>query len=251
MKLSFVIPAYNEEKNIGDCVGTILAEIERFKNDSPYAASTDFEVIVVNNASIDRTGEIARNAGARVVDESKKGILWARKAGLEASEGDIIANIDADNRIPTGWIQLVVDYFMKMPDLLALSGPLNYYDSPAYVRVSTRIFYCIGYAFDKIFHVGKSGMLQGGNYAIRKSVLQKIGGYDTSITFYGEDTDIATRVCAIGKIIWTFKLSMNSSGRRIEKEGLLHMGCTYAMNYLWATFFKKPFSMEYKDHRDK
>src|SRR5690606_40953631 len=64
MKLAFVIPAYNEEALIGKCLDSVVAEIAR--------AGVDAQIIVVNNASTDRTGEIARSyPSIRVVDEPK------------------------------------------------------------------------------------------------------------------------------------------------------------------------------------
>ncbi len=260
MKISFVIPAFNEEKNIPDCVRSIQAEIERFKmtrkdnvsksetdkTKDAILADFDFEIIVVNNNSKDNTKEVALALGVTVVDESNKGIIWARKAGLEASTGDIIANIDADNRVPKGWLTTVYWYFEKDPDLLALSGPLEYYDSPAYIRFGTYFFYVFGYIFDKIIKLlfGISGLFQGGNYIVKKDAMKQIGGYDTSIVFYGEDTDIGKRISKIGKKIWTFDLPMLSSGRRIQQEGIVVMGYKYAINYLWTTFSKKPFHGE-------
>ena len=78
MKLAFVIPAYNEEVLIGKCLESVVAEIKR--------SGADADVIVVNNASKDRTGEIARSfEGVRVVDEPNKGLVNARHAGFAAS----------------------------------------------------------------------------------------------------------------------------------------------------------------------
>jgi hypothetical protein len=78
----------------------------------------------------------------------------------------------------------------------------------------------------------------------------KIGGYDTRIIFYGEDTDIAKRIRSVGKVKWTFKLPMYTSGRRLKEQGILFSGATYAINYLWPILFSKPFSHTYKDIRE-
>jgi glycosyltransferase involved in cell wall biosynthesis len=75
MKLSFVIPAHNEEETIGQCLLSIMRELER--------GSYNIEVIVVNNASTDATGEIARRyPGVVVVDEPKKGLERVMGSGL-------------------------------------------------------------------------------------------------------------------------------------------------------------------------
>src|SRR5690606_34277315 len=122
MKLAFVIPAYNEEALIGKCLESVLAEIKR--------SGADADVIVVNNASKDRTGEIARSfEGVRVVDEPKKGLVNARHAGFAASEGyELVANIDSDTIVPEGWLDTVLSEFAKDPKLVCLSGPYVYYD---------------------------------------------------------------------------------------------------------------------------
>ena len=244
MKISFVIPAYNEEKRIADCLSSVLKEISNYKYNT--------EVVVVNNASKDRTKEIASSfQGVKVVDEYNKGLVWARKCGMDNSTGGLIANIDADVLVPEGWLKKVMDEFEKDKKLVALSGPYIYYDLSLWQRAWVRIFYYLGYFSylinSKIIKIG--GMLQGGNFIVRRDALEKIGGYDTTITFYGEDTDIAKRIYAVGKVKWTFKLPMYTTGRRLAEEGMITMGIKYAMNHIWPLFFGKPFTKEYKDIR--
>ncbi len=242
MKLSIVIPAYNEEKNIDECLACVEREIGR---------STDIEVIVVNNASTDSTRErVLTHPSVILVDEPQKGIVHARAAGYAKSSGALIANIDADSRMPEGWITRVRHEFMD-EQLMALSGPYIYYDAPLYIRFFTRIFYIAGYiinVFNKVFFKNAS-MLQGGNYVLRRTALERIGGYDTSIAFYGEDSDIGRRVSEIGKVKWTFSFPMKTSGRRLMKEGLVKTGWVYALNHLSVTFRKKPATQTYTDVR--
>lgn len=243
MKISFVIPAYNEEKNIHDCIKSIKAETERIPG--------EYEIIVVNNASTDKTRKIAsKEEEVHVIDESHKGIVWARKAGFEKSTGELIANIDADNRLPEGWLGTVKDFFSNDNTLLALSGPVNYYDSSLGVRSSAMLFYRLGFAFDQLMKLfGKASMLQGGNYVVRRKAVEQIGGYDTDILFYGEDVILGRQISQIGKVIWTFKLIIYSSGRRLQKEGILVTAFKYSMNYLWIAFTGKPFNKKYIDVR--
>jgi glycosyltransferase involved in cell wall biosynthesis len=87
MTLSIVIPAFNEEKYIGDCLKSCLK----------FAPANLREIIVVDNASTDRTAEVARGYGplVRVVSQPKKGLTHARQAGFEAAQGDIMMSIDA------------------------------------------------------------------------------------------------------------------------------------------------------------
>jgi glycosyltransferase involved in cell wall biosynthesis len=245
-RLSFVIPAYNEEAYVGDCLRAIL---EQTAGLSPPA-----EIIVVNNASTDRTRQVALAfPGVTVVDEARKGLTFARQAGFAASTGDLIANVDADSRLTPGWVAEVLRAFEHDPKLAALSGPLVYYDlSPSQLK-QVRVFYGIAwmtYALNRwVFRLGS--MIQGGNFVVARPALQAIGGFDTTISFYGEDTDIARRLHAVGPTRFTFALKMNSSARRLNQEGLLTTAWRYSLNYFWTTLFKRPFTEKYTDIREQ
>ena len=212
----------------------------------------DAEIIVVNNTSTDNTKQVALSfPGVRVVDELKKGLTRARQAGFVAATGDLIANIDADTMLPKTWLPTVMKEFAGNDRLVALSGPYIYTDLPLPHRIAVRFFYAVGYiAYAVNKHLLRMGsMLQGGNYIVRRDAIQKIGGYDTTIEFYGEDTDIARRLTPLGDVVWTFRLPMYTSGRRIAHEGIFHMGLKYGINYIWTAFVGRPYSSEYIDVR--
>ena len=94
-------------------------------------------------------------------------------------------------------------------------------------------------------------MVQGGNFVLRRTALEQIGGFNTAISFYGEDTDIARRVAKVGDVRFSFDLKMYSSARRLKKEGMLTMAARYTINYFWIMFRKKPFTEEYVDIREQ
>jgi len=244
LKLSFVIPAYNEELYLGKCLDSMVREIARTNHDA--------EIVVVNNASTDNTRAIAASyPSVIVVDEPRKGIVKARDAGYRAAKGNLIANIDADNILPTGWLDKVFEEFSRNDRLVALSGPLVYYDLSWLYRLQTKTFYVFGYITYLINHfvLRKGGMLQGGNFIVRRSALEAIGGFNTDIDFYGEDADIARRMQEAGRIKFTFRLPMFSSGRRMAKEGLIATGLRYAVNYMWILLLKRPFHTKSTDIR--
>jgi len=235
MKLSFIIPAYNEEARLGQCLDSISREIENTPG--------DFEIIVVNNGSTDRTKEIALARGVRVVDEYNKGLTKARQAGYLAAAGDILANVDADNMLTSGWVSRVLAEFSKDDELVGLSGPVVFHDLSWLVNLQTKMFYYIGYLAYLLNHFifKKGGMMQGGNFVVRKTALDKVGGFDTSIVFFGEDTDIARRLGKVGYVKFTFDLPILSSGRRLAQDGVVTTGWRYAVNYFWVLIFKKPY----------
>jgi glycosyltransferase involved in cell wall biosynthesis len=245
MRLSFVIPAYNEEAYVPDCLESILPQIKGLEG---------VEIIVVNNASSDRTREVALAfPGVRVVDETRKGLTFARQAGFEASSGELIANVDSDSRLTEGWVERVLAEFDGDPKLVALSGPLVYYDLAPNQRFSVKIFYLIAYVIYLLnkYVLRAGSMVQGGNFVLRRTALEQIGGFDTAISFYGEDTDIARRMNRIGKVEFSLKLKMFSSARRLKNEGMMTIAWRYTVNYFWTTFRKKPFTKDYVDHREQ
>jgi len=240
-----VVPAYNEEAYVPACVESIVAQA--------LELGDTVEVIVVNNASTDRTREAAlRVPGVRVVDEPQKGLTFARQAGFVASSGELIANVDSDGRLPPGWVDFVLAKFEQNPKLVALSGPLVYFDMKMHQRAVVRAFFWaakILYALNR-YVVRKGSVVQGGNFVLRRDALEKIGGFNTAIAFYGEDTDIARRMFPVGDVEFSLKMNIFSSGRRLLHEGVVRMGFRYTLNYIWTMFGTKPFSEKYLDIRE-
>jgi glycosyltransferase involved in cell wall biosynthesis len=246
MKVSIVIPAYNEEELLPKCLTSVQEEL--------VYTPCETEVIVVNNASTDGTPQVARQFSfVRVVDESRKGLVRARHAGFSASTGDIIANIDADTVLPRGWLRTVMHEFERDEELAALSGPFLYYDLSVVHRILVQIFYIVGYIIYRLqsLFTGRGALLQGGNFVVRRLHLERAGGFDTTIEFYGEDSDIARRMSRVGKVKWTFALPMYTSGRRLAHEGLFKMGLTYGSNHLYMLMFGKPLTRSYQDIRPR
>ena len=96
-EVSIIIPAFNEEHNILKTLSSLSASVTPKK----------FEVIVVNNNSQDRTGQLANLAGALCLEESVQGITQARNAGLDVAKGRFVLNADADTIYPPDWIELM------------------------------------------------------------------------------------------------------------------------------------------------
>lgn len=250
MRLSFVVPAYNEEAYLPACLDSILEQTRELAGET--------EILVVNNASSDRTREVALGYAARfpqvrLVDEPRKGLPYARQAGFNACSGRLVANVDSDSRLTPGWVGRVLEAFGTEPTLVGFSGPLVYYDLTPKQRVSVHLFYMLAfmvYCLNR--YVLRAGsMVQGGNFVLRSDALRAIGGFNLSIPFYGEDTDIARRMNRQGKVIFTFRLKMFSSARRLKNEGMGRIAMRYTINYLWTTFRKRPFSQSYLDHREQ
>jgi glycosyltransferase involved in cell wall biosynthesis len=237
VKISLIIPAYNEEQYIGACLDSILE----------HAPGRFCEIIVIDNASMDHTAEIARQRpGVRVVHEPHKGLPHARQRGLEEASGELIAFIDADTRVPKYWIDIVEDVFVHRPDVVCLSGCYRYYDSSLLKRV---LLTALWWSAAPLTYRVVGYMVTGGNFVARKSALQAINGFNRTIDFYGEDTDVARRLSKYGTVLFRMDFFIYTSVRRFEVEGLFKTSATYAINYVWPVLFHRPYSIGYSDVR--
>lgn len=231
-RLSFVIPAYNEEALIARCLGSIRREV-------PAA-----DILVVDNGSTDNTAAVARFLGATIISEARKGITRARQAGLEAVDTSWVAFIDADNELPPGWYGELAPS-LEQDDVVAISGPPIYKELSWASRTSTKAYYRVGSVLHKVLP-----MVQGGNLVVRREALLAAGGFDTDIDFYGEDTATAVRLNKQGRIVFNPKLGIWSSARRMKIEGFSRVGMRYAANYFWMWLAGRPLTRTYRDHRN-
>ncbi|WP_333659472.1 glycosyltransferase [Meiothermus cerbereus] len=197
--VSVVVPARNEEEMIGACLQSILKQ-----EPAPH------EVILVDNGSTDRTGEIGRSLGVRVIYQPKPGLHIARQTGLEAATGEVVAATDADCRVEPGWIAAIQEAFSD-PEVVETYGPLEFFDGPLFDRLLSRYGYPLFLGI-----MAKLGQpnTAGGNHAVRRAVALEVGGYDVP---YGEDLRLMLKLRARGKIVYTPKARVLTSGRRLSK----------------------------------
>lgn len=106
MKVTIVLPTLNEEEGIGDTIDSIKKE--EFKK-----RGWDLEILVVDGNSTDRTVEIAKRKGAKVIIEPRKGYGRAYKTGLKEADGDIIVTGDADGTYPFDKVHEYIDLLLK------------------------------------------------------------------------------------------------------------------------------------------
>src|SRR5262245_35655412 len=96
MKLSVIIPAFNEERFLPQTLGCLRQAAEQIG----FAPERDIETIVVDNASSDRTAEIALAAGAKVISVPEHNIARVRNVGARTASADLLVFLDADTLIP-------------------------------------------------------------------------------------------------------------------------------------------------------
>lgn len=182
LTLTIVIPVYNEDSYIGDCLKAI----------SEQSVMPD-EVIVVDNNSVDNTLEIAHQYNfVTVINESRQGVRYANEAGMNMVSSDIIARIDADTLLSHDWCENVINIFSDS-SITAATGPVGYYDficPEINSYVTSKMMYSatkLGYKF-----------LFGCNMAVRKQLWDEVKSelcHDDTIF---EDIDLALHLQDFG-----------------------------------------------------
>lgn len=177
MKVSIVIPVYNEERWLADCLEAVAKQ-----------SSMPGEVIVVDNNSTDGTLKIARRYRfVRVIREPRQGTVFARDAGFQAAQGDILARIDADTLIPPDWVAKVAQAF-EDPDTAAVTGPPRFYDAkPAWFFDSSQVLFY--QRFQRL--LTGTYVLWGANMAIRRGVWRQIAPLCAERLGIDEDIDLS------------------------------------------------------------
>ncbi|MHC1578900.1 MAG: glycosyltransferase [Dehalococcoidia bacterium] len=230
--VSVVIPAHNEENYLPSCLQSI-------KNQD-YAG--EYEVIVVDNASMDNTAQIARDWGAKVVYEGRRSPACARQKGVEVATAKIIAFIDADTQAPPHWLSSIVWRFLCEPKMVVVSGPYAYGDAGKLARIISYVGNFFSIMLDQLFRkvFDKGGAIWGSNFAVRRSAFLKVGGFDTSIKFYGEEYELSLRLKKAGKGCIMPRLFVLTSARRLKRIGVVNQYWNWMVDYFTVLFWYKP-----------
>jgi glycosyltransferase involved in cell wall biosynthesis len=240
--ISVIVCAYDEEALLPGCLHAILAQTR-----------PPDEVIVVNNASTDRTADVARAIpGVRVVDEPVKGLVNARETGRLAAHGDLLAYVDADCRPPIFWLERVEAAFLRRPALVGLTGPYRFYDWDRIGRALVRAYdYLVAPPTHFLVHhlLGIGAIFYGGNFTVTRAALAQIGGFDRSIEFHGEDTNVGRRLTAVGLVRVELHCWLWTSARRYRAMGRGAVFRLYVRNF-WSEILRhRPADTNHQDVR--
>jgi glycosyltransferase involved in cell wall biosynthesis len=208
MLVSIVIPAYNEEKYLPKTLESLRDQAH---------PDFDYEIIVVDARSTDKTVEVAKKYGVRVLETEKKTPAFARQKGVEAARGEIIVCIDADTLAPKDYLINVVSEFKKDPRLVGLTGVIEGYGGKPWDRLAYKL--ACNLFVKSSFLLDKPGF-QGQSFAFKKSAFLKIGGFKTEL-YTGEDFDLGYRMAKIGEVRFLPQVVGISSVRRMKKGNLI------------------------------
>lgn len=211
MKVSFIIPTFNEAKGI-------QSTLEQFA----ALRRIDHEVIVSDNGSTDTTIALARQAGATVVmrpSDTKTTIGECRNRGARAASGDLLWCIDADVRLVDGeaTAQEVLAYFSDHPKAVAATMRITIYPEEN-KWIDSIIYSCFNFSVFLQNRLFKTGASPGDCMIIRRSDFERIHGFKPELPT-AEDFELFSRLAKVGDIAYFWHRKIAMSPRRIRRDG--------------------------------
>ena len=192
--ISFIVPAHNEEQLLGQTLEALHA--------AARSTGTPYELIVVDDASTDRTGDIAAASGARLIPVRHRQIARARNAGARAASGDVFVFVDADTHVEAATVRATVAAVGRGCTgggaLLRFDGPL-----PLSIRITS---VCLRLTM-------RFGHFAAGAYifATRKA-FDAVGGFDEGL-FVTEELTLSRALRRVGPFA-ILSESVVTSGRK-------------------------------------
>ena len=205
MKISVVVPTYQEAKGIESFLRQF--DVQTLPRD-------EFELIIVDGDSHDRTREIAARYADRVVSQTTPGVGGARNDGVRLARADLIATTDADCRVPPEWLERIVSDF-EDPGVVGVCGP----DGPFDGGLKARFLYFFVRAIIRTAALAGVVGTGGTNSAFRKDAFLAVGGYRSMA--HSDDIDIGLRIRRRGRVRFDPRLDVGLSVRRLERDGYL------------------------------
>jgi len=197
--ISVIIPTYEEERFLTGCLSALKK-----------CRTNDYEIIIVDAGSKDKTLSIADSFGCRIVIGKKTGVGNARNAGAAAARGDIIAFLDADSVPCENWLDIVEETFRRNLQVSAIGGPTDH-GSLRY-RIANFQFWLnpvtkhLGFFY-----------FSGNNSAFRKGFFSSFGGYKPILC---EDVELSLRMSRCSeRMLFVRAMEMRLSPRRFERQG--------------------------------
>jgi glycosyltransferase involved in cell wall biosynthesis len=223
-KLSIIVPTLNEERYIAGLLRSINAQ---------RSESIDIEVIVIDGGSMDRTIEIARNLGARVIVYRGLGEFASRNLGAEEAAGDILVFTCADVIFPTSLLRDVAESFRRDPALIALSGPGIPYDAPLTGHLLYGFYNTFRLLLGKLPRPLKRFSTSTNFLAVRRSAFFDAGAFDPDDV--NADGLMGAKLSRMGKVKFSPKTYVYISTRRLRSMGLANFFLHYL--YVLENFF--------------
>jgi GT2 family glycosyltransferase len=180
-RISFIVPVRNDAKRLEKCLHSIWR--------NRYALG-QIQIVVVDNGSTDGSADVARQLGAQVIVIEDAPVSELRNRGARHATGDILAFVDADNEIVSGWVRAAME-ILRIPGVGAV-GAL--YRAPV---DGTWVQLTYGHLRGRTQGQDDAMWLNSGNLAVQRDTFEAAGGFDMSLEAC-EDVDLCNRIRATG-----------------------------------------------------
>jgi glycosyltransferase involved in cell wall biosynthesis len=210
LKFSVVVPAFNEEKLLGATLASI--------REAARLPGWEFELIVCDNNSTDRTAEIARAAGATVVFEPVNQIGRARNTGAAKATGDWLVFIDADSQ-PSRELFLELQSVLEQEHFVGGGSTVVMDTDDAFARLAVRMWNRLSRA---------TGWAAGSFIFCRAGAFRELGGFNEQL-YAAEEIDLSRRLKRRGRMTILHRHPLRTSGRKAR---------LYSWRELLALLFK-------------
>ncbi|HIE34124.1 MAG TPA: glycosyltransferase, partial [Candidatus Altiarchaeales archaeon] len=182
MDISVIVPTLNEEKSIEVCLKSIKSQ----------KTNKEYEIIVSDCESEDKTVEIARRYADNIVFSKKKSIAVARNTGAKSAKGKYLVFIDADTVMPENYLEKVFEKFEKDPDLVGFSSGFRFSRNDGKIKLIEKFTNSYLLFRDKIGMVTMPGF----STSVRKEVFDSLNGFKDVLL---EDGEFSIRLRRTGK----------------------------------------------------
>jgi glycosyltransferase involved in cell wall biosynthesis len=193
--ISFVVPAYNEEKYLGPTLAAIHA--------AARAVGEPYEIVVANDGSTDNTAQLAETGGARVVTVQKRQIAGTRNAGAAAAQGEWLVFVDADTRVNADVVRGTVEAFRG--GAVAGGAPVRFDGGPRWVHWTAPIV---------VFLFRHIKWAAGCFLFARRDVFEKVGGFDERF-YASEEIHLSRALKRHGRFVMV-DAAVTTSARKAE-----------------------------------
>ena len=213
-RISVVVPAYNAEAHIGNC----LRSIQRCRY-------PNLEVIVCDDGSTDGTGRIAAGFPFRLLQLEHGGLSAARNQGIAAATGEIVAFLDADAMCHPDWPYHLALAFDGDPEVRGVGGPNLPVPGAAFEERAISL--APGNPVEVLLSDSRAEHVPGCNMAFHRSALAAIGGFDQVYTAAGDDVDVCWKLLDRGDQIAYAPAAQVFHHRRSTLGGFLRQQIGY------------------------
>ena len=223
-KISVIVPTLNEEKNIPNLLDSLEKQTLR-----------DYEIVLIDGGSTDKTLNVARRHHSNVVVEKGLAEYPSRNLGAQLAKGDILLFTCADVIFPKGLLAKIAKSF-RDPELVALTGPDRPSDS-ALAILEYGLYNVVRFLFSSFPKPAKRFSTSTNFLAVRKAAFEKTGGFVRDIN---SDGYVGKQLSEIGKVNFSNAVAVLISPRRFHQMGFIKFNLHYL--YVLENFF--PFLSE-------